>query len=724
MLSSTITLLAFSTFAKAEQCVSPTVGQFPATSFTPSVNLADSVELSADSAETDPANPSDILLNGTISIRHAEGELKAENARYNSSSNTAEVDGDLSYQADGLRVHSSDALIDLQDGTFQLGESGYEVDSGELTAQGRAIKIRRDADGKLILDNASYSSCPPGDNGWRLFADSIKLDADEGVGTARNVVLRFKSVPIFYAPAISFPISNKRKTGLLPPRFDQNEQTGFEYSQPFYWNIRPNLDATFVVRGMTDRGFQFQTELRYLNRFGGWSFNQEFIQTDRRFATDESRSFSRFQHFGSPARRWTTEIDLNQVSDVDYFEDLGDTLKISSITHLERRGDLTYHGDNLQFRTRLLTYQTIDTNIEPDQIPYRVLPQVTLDYRRPLQRLGVELSIESEVVNFDRNDSITGTRIDLKPRIEWDIKRAAWYSTIAGSWQWTRYDLDNVPAEDVLQTRNVPLLSAETGLYLERPRSDGSLLTVEPRVFYLFATRRNQNRIPVFDSAALDFNFSQLFRENRFSGADRINDANQLSFALSSRWLNSAGREKYSASIGKTFFFQDRLVTLPGDPAEESNTSDIVAELRTEINRHIDGTFFLQWDPTESETQRSSSLIRYSGTEGKIVNIGHRLLDDGEFLHASFALPIGDRWRVASGWNFSLDDDSSIETVVGIEYDSCCYAIRTAARRFITDDGADTTTSVFFQLVLKGLAPVGQNVTDVLSEAIGGYKPQ
>ncbi len=716
-------LLCLSANAYAEQCASPRVNQLSGTAFSPSVDLADSVELSADSAESDPDNPASILLNGMISIRHRAGELHAENARYDPLTNIANVNGALSYQTDDLLVHSSDARIDLGDGTFQLGESGYEIESGDVVARGRAEQINRDTKGRLILDDATYSSCPPGNNGWRLFADNIQLDADKGVGVARNVTLRFKSVPILYTPAISFPISDKRKSGFLPPRFDQSDQTGFEYRQPYYWNIRPNLDATFVLRTMTDRGLQLQSELRYLNRIGSWSLNYETIETDRRFSSSDARRFARFQHQGNPTDRWTTEIDLNYVSDKDYFEDLGDTLNVSSITHLQRRADLNYQKENLHFRTRLLNYQTIDPNIEPEQRPYRLLPQLTLDFQRPVRRLGAELSVDSELVYFDRDDSVTGSRLDFKPRLEWNVIRAGWYSTIASSWQLTRYDLNNVVSADSVQTRNVPLLSAESGLYLERPgRSDGSLLTFEPRLFYLYAARRDQDRIPIFDTGALDFNFSQLFRENRFSGADRINDANQLSFALSSRWINGEGREKFSGSVGQVVYFSDRRVTLPGSPVEERSSSDIVAELKTEINRRVDASLNLQWDPNNDATQRSSAMIRYRGTNGKLANLGHRfLIDDGEFLHASAIWPVGDRWRLASGWNFSLDNDQSIETVLGVEYESCCYAIRAAARRYITDDGEDTTTSYFFQLVLKGLAPVGQNVTEVLSEAIGGY---
>lgn len=723
--------LFFSIFALAAALQSPyaaaqqycATDQYRPGSVYPDESLGDRVVLSADSAKSDPDNPQRIQLDGTISIRHRDGGVMAENALYDSKTNIAIIDGAMTYESAGLRVHSSDANVNVKNGTFRLGTSGYEVDSGDILSQGQASVIRRDNKGNLRLGDATYSSCPPGDNGWRMRAGSVKLDPDEGVGTARDVSLRFKDVPIFYAPYFSFPISNRRKTGLLAPRFDQNDQTGFEYRQPFYWNIKPNWDATFVLRSMSDRGFQLQSEIRHLNTIGTWTLNHENIGTDARFRNSSTRQFTRFRHNGKPGRRWSTDVDISSVSDKDYFEDLGDTLNIASITHLQRRGDLVYSADNYQFRARLLSHQTVDANIAPDQRPYQQLPQLSLQYRYPAKRMGIEATVDSELIYFERENSITGTRLDIYPRVEWSVNRPAWFTSLATSWRATRYDLRNTGSLDRKQFRDVPQFSADAGFYLERLNpADQSILTLEPRVFYLYSANRDQSQIPIFDSGALDFNFSQLFRENRFSGSDRINDANQLSLALSSRVVTPSGREKYSASVGQILYFSDRQVTLPGGTPNDASSSDVIAELQTEITQHWSGGINIQWNPTDDNTERSSAQIKYRNGPGKLINFGHRFLSgDGEFVNASFTWPISDRWRLASGWRYSLDDSKSIETVLGLEYDSCCWAFRTAARRFITDDGQDDTTAYFIQLVLKGLAPVGQNVTEVLSEAIGGY---
>ncbi len=678
----------------------------------------DAVVLSADSANSDPDDPEQIILNGTINIRHQDDEITAENARFNTRDQTAVIDGEVTYQTEGLEVNSSNATLDVEDGTLELGESGYSLNNADLISRGRAKKINRNEEGNLRLKDATYTSCPAGDNGWLISSDSIRLNPDSGIGTARNVTLRFKDVPIFYAPFFSFPISNQRKTGFLAPRFDQNEKTGLEYRQPFYWNIRPDTDATFTVRTMSDRGIQLQSEFRHLNEIGSWILNQEFIATDRRFITDESRHYTRLRHLGSLSSRWTTSVDINNVSDREYFEDLGDTLKIASITHLERRGDITYTAENYYFRARLLSYQTVDEAIEPDERPYKQLPQLVFDYQKSFDGTGLNATLDTEAVFFDRDDSVRGTRIDIRPRLEWNIHRTAWYSSVAGSVRQTNYELRGLSSQD----RTVPVFSTEAGLFFDRPNADGGLLTLEPRFYYLYARRTDQDEIPVFDTAALDFNFSQLFRENSFSGADRINDANQLTLAFSSRRLNSNGRETFQASLGQILYFQDRTVVLPGESIETSSSSDTVAELEIELNEYWSGSSALQWDPNTTTTERSSASIRYRDGSDRLINIGHRFIrDTGEFVNASFAWPVKDNWRISAGWTYSLDEDTSIESVLGVEYEDCCWAFRTAARRYITDDGDDHNNSFFFQLVLKGLAPVGQNVTTVLREAVGGF---
>jgi len=449
----------------------------------PDDSLQGSVELSADSANNDPEDPEVILLNGTISIRHRDGALTAENAQFDSGTNIATVDGDMSYRSDGLEVKSSDATLNVADGTFELGESGYELGSGAVVAQGRAQQIIRDDIGSLSLKDATYTSCPPGDNGWLISADSIKLNAEEGVGTAKDITLRFKDVPVFYAPAFSFPINDQRKTGLLAPRVNQSDETGLEYRQPIYWNIRPNTDATFTIRAMSDRGLQLQSELRHLNRIGNWILNHEFIDDDSRFVPGLNRSYARLRHLGGFSDRWTTSADLNNVSDKDYFEDLGDTLNIAGVTHLERRADITYTADDYVFRSRFLTYQTVDEAIVPDDRPYRQVPQFTLNYRRYFAQASINTTVDTEWVFFDRADSVTGARFDLNPRIEWNRTRTSWYSTVAGSVRYTNYTLNN----SVTENRTVPTFSTDVGMFFDRVGKDGSRLTLEPRLFYLYA---------------------------------------------------------------------------------------------------------------------------------------------------------------------------------------------------------------------------------------------
>ena len=269
--------------------------------------------------------------------------------------------------------------------------------------------------------------------------------------------------------------------------------------------------------------------------------------------------------------------------------------------------------------------------------------------------------------------------------------------------------------------------------------------TLEPRLYYLKVPYEDQSDIPLFDTAAFDFGISQLYRENRFSGSDRIADAEQLSLGLTTRFIDGAdGRERLRASIGQILYFEDRLVTLAGGadagdappatatPVAESgrrDVSDFVGELSAGLGRDWFGRANLQWNPDDDDTVRGALLATWRPPDGRLVNLAHRVVNTGsraetEQLDLSALWPIGDAWRVAGRWNYSLDQDVSIETLIGLEYDSCCWALRFAARRFIADDGLDHETSAYLQLVLKGLAPVGQNYGALLEGAVLGYRDE
>jgi LPS-assembly protein len=670
------------------------------------------------------------ILDGNTTIRYQGRELSAENARYNPINGEVSAKGSVSILSEGIQLETTDAFIDIDDNVFRTGESNYELDVNGKRATGSATGMARLANGQFVLQGATYSTCPPGDKSWYVQADSMILDSEKGIGTARDFRLVFKGVHSPPLPVFSFPISEKRKTGFLAPILAQRETTGLELRLPWYWNIRPNIDATLTPRFMTKRGTQLQSEFRYLNRQGLWTFDYEYLK-DRELNGD-SRYFTQLRHKGSFNSNLTSAIVARRVSDKDYLEDLGDSLQLASITHLEQRADLNYERGKVKALARLQGFQTVDEAIVAEDRPHSRLPQFKIFAESARLPLGLRADVAGEFVYFYKDDEVTGSRVDVQPRLTLPVTRDAWFFKPSVSHRFTYYNLNDTDESiDRSSSRNLNSVSVDSGLFFDRiVDNNGSVQTLEPRIFYLRVPFADQTDIPVFDSSAFDFNISQLFRDNRFSGADRVADANQLSVALTTRMINGLdGSERFRASIGQIQYFDDRRVSLPPSTMIATrDTSDLVAEVSATVGKGWLGKGNIQWNPDEESTVRSALSIGYRLEPNKIVNVTHRVVngDTGQLkseqIDLSALWPLGRSWRIASRWNYSLDADQSIESLLGLEYDSCCWAMRFAARRYIADNGDDHDSSVYFQLVLKGLAPLGQNYGTLLENAILGYR--
>ena len=721
--------LAVSTGASANQCPAPRFVYEPdAYESTP----GEQVVAQSDSLSSEDGS---VTLSGNTTIRYQGRELSAENAQYNPETGEVSVAGSLRFQGEGFQLRSDEAYIDMDDDVFRTGESVYELDLEGKRATGKATGMQRLPNGHFIMEGATYSTCPPGDLSWFVQAEKIDLDVDEGIGIARDLKLVFKGVPLMALPVFSFPISDKRKTGFLAPILARGDETGFELHLPWYWNIRPDLDATFTPRYMSRRGLQLQSEIRYLNRQGHWKLDHEYLK-DRELNND-ARYLTQLLHEGNFNAELSSTIVAQRVSDDEYLEDLGDSLQVASISHLEQRAELNYDKDNVQSLLRLQSFQTIDEDISPEDRPHRRLPQFTLNAESERMPYGFKADIEGEFVYFDKEDAVTGARIDVRPRLSLPISGDAWFIKPSVSHRFTYYDLNNTDLDtsentiDSTNSRNISSLSIDSGLFFDRLVDDaGSIQTLEPRLFYLRVPFEDQSDIPIFDSSAFDFNFSQLFRDNRFSGADRVADADQVSAALTTRMIDGKnGRERFSASIGQTFFLADRRVSLESDDTIDTrDTSDFVGEVTANIDSNWSGHGRIRWNPDDENTVRSSISLSYQPARDQIFNVSHRVVDGlvldekSEQIDLSAYWNLGSSWRVAGRWNYALDADRSIETLLGLEYDSCCWGVRFAARRYIADNGEDHDTSLYFQLVLKGLAPLGQNYGALLENAITGYQ--
>lgn len=674
-----------------------------------------------------------IHLSGQATATRADQQLQAETLDYDPAQGRLEARGEVDYREPGFSVQGDTLDMSLKQDQLELQGARYQLPASH--AHGSAASLTLLGREQVELKSVSYTTCNPQQTDWELRAQRSRLDRTKGVGEAYNVQLRFKDVPIFYSPYLSFPTDDRRKSGFLAPSFGNSDDSGLELAAPYYLNIAPQRDLTLTPHYYQNRGLRLDTEFRYLQPNHAGVFEIEYLHEDR--LAEARRGAVSIQQQTRFGHGWYGLVDLNHVSDLDYISDFSTNLDTSSSTHLDRRIELGYEGDNLRLLARAQAFQTIDRRLTQSDHPYRRLPQLLLQGELPWQPAGLRLSLDSEWVRFEHESLTTeGTRLDLWPRARLSWRTPAYFVEPSLSLRHTRYQLDQaVPGIDSQAERSLGIFSLDSGLIFERDlqwRGQALRQTLEPRLYYLRVPYSNQDALPVFDTGERDFSFDDLFRENRFSGADRMNDANQLSLAVSSRLLDAQGRERLRAALGQLHYFDDRRVVLPGATPADSLRSAYVGELLARPTTSLDLRATVQWDADQEQTRLAAFQLHYQPSRDRILNLGYRqrrgVLEQAD---VSVLWPldvfgqVGRRWHVIGHWNYSIRDERSLETVAGLEYDSCCWALRAYTRRHVSAEIGSTddvsSLSTYLQLELKGLTGIGKDIGTTLEHGILGY---
>jgi LPS-assembly protein len=677
--------------------------------------LAGEIEATLDGA---PA----MRASGGVLLRSGQRLVGADEARYDPLQRAVILRGNVRYEDTESEVVSDGAEFAYDSGRILF--SGARFSLGSNAARGGAEQVMISRAGELQLDRVRYTTCPPGSNDWELQADDIDIDSDAGVGTARDIKLRFQGIPILWAPFISFPVSDARKSGILTPEIGSSGRSGNELRVPYYWNIAPNYDATITPRLLTERGLQLQTEFRYLTGIHDGELVAQYLPDDQQ--VDDSRHMLLARHRTLFDNDWRGLLRYTEVSDNQYFEDLGGSLSASSITHLDRHLSFDWHSESMNVYAQVQDFQTLDDAIAPDEEPYRRVPQLVFEGWWPDRIAGLQASMDAEVVNFERDVGVTGWRSNISPRLSLPLRGNGWFVDPSVEWDYTAYRLENtVPGQDDDPTRSLPISSLDTGLVFERAMrgSERRIQTLEPRLLYVNVPFREQGGLPVFDTIVPDLNLVQLFRRNRFLGVDRIGDTDQVSFGVTSRILDAAsGRELVSATVGQTRYLSDRQVTLPGGTPGTTETSDYVAEVRFLLYEHLNFDFGHQWGTTDNGTTQSEARLQYRPAGNKILNLAYRYQRDSlEQGDVSWSWPIGKQWNFVGRYNYSFRDEEMLEQFFGLEYESCCWGLRLVSRRHISTRDGTRDSSIGLQLVLKGMASVGTAADRLLERGILGY---
>jgi LPS-assembly protein len=565
--------------------------------------------------------------------------------------------------------------------------------------------------------------------------------------------MRFKNVPIFYTPYISFPLGDERKSGLLFPSFGHSGSNGFDAQVPYYFNLAPNYDLTVTPGILTARGVQLAEDFRYLTSNSRGQFDATYLPNDKQ--QHEDRSYLRYTDITDIRHGLRFDADIASVSDSNYFQSFAVGTEQTSVTFLERRADLLYYDDAWRIRAQLQNFQTIDISVADIDRPYSRVPRIEANALYPIANSNFEFVFDSEAVNFLRGAGPTGVRLNLSPEIRWSSRGPGYFFEPAVGYDFTQYELQDAGlGRPSTPTRSLPYARLDTGLVFERTAgSQGQRTqTLEPRLVYSYVPYRNQDELPIFDSGLPDLNLTELFRTNRYVGSDRIGDANQLALAVTTRLFDTASGAQYlSATVGQIRYFSIPRVGLPTDPLTGGiaqfaqnvpivnplqlpgnalliargqpfvnyypgeplygagrtgllqplaltqppgayPASDIVAEVALTGYKHLGVNLDYQWNPYTSQTEKSEISVQYHPDPSRVINLGYRF-QEGILKQwdGSFAWPIAEHWNTVGRWVYSLQDRQTIEQVAGFEYKSCCYKVQVVQRRYLSIRPGTTT---------------------------------
>ena len=708
----------------------------------------------------------DTLVQGNVQLRRGDQFLGTDRLVYNQTTGQYRADGSVRYQDSGMRIVADSAEGNQDTDSHTINDLQYQL--VRRRGNGGADRISLNDD-RGALYGATYSTCDPDQRAWELRAREIDIDLAKGRGVARNATLRVGKVPVLYVPYFPFPTDDRRQTGLLYPSISSSSRNGFDWKQPIYLNLAPNYDATLYPRLMSQRGVQLGGEFRWLYGQGSGTVSGAWMPKDDLPGNRPERYLQDFN--GNPipgatlpednrgqfgltaihniARGFYSRANLGWVSDTHYLEDFSNSLY--GVSNYFVTSEVGVYGGGRYWNVGLTAdhYQLADYTLSNANLPYDRLPRLFGHWAQPFGR-WFEAGIDGEVVRFQhasyagQNRLFDGARVDAKPYIAANFDGASWFVHPKLAWRYTSWKLDNDwrtrgGLTELSPSRNVPITSVDAGMYFDRNTTvlgERYLQTFEPRLFYLRVPYRDQGGIPLFDTSPMTFSWGQLFRDNRYTGPDRQTDANQLTLAATTRFISEAdGREKLAVSLGQIRYFEDSRVITPGESrvAEGKSAWIVDATFAPSDRWLINGAY--QWDPKIRGQDLASLRARYLVGDRGIVNFGYRYRRNINFNPAvpgdvpdlikqadvSFLYPITENWSVVGRYYYSLLDKKPLEQIAGVQWESCCLAVRAVARRYLRDRSGELNDALQLEVELKGLGSAGQKTERVLRRAILGY---
>ena len=661
-------------------------------------------------------------LSNEIRITSGNNTITAGQASYDESGSSISVSGGVTLENPNLFIQGQAAFINTDDETAVLKNTEYFFPN--IPARGSSDEFRIEKENHYVLTKPTYTTCNQMDQSWELVADEISINGEEG--NAKNIALRFKNIPILYLPMLTFPTNDDRKSGFLIPSFGSSSKRGLEIEIPYYWNIAPNADLKTTVNWMKKRGTEIKSELRFLTSSQNAKIELNHLPSDDLFNDD--RTYSKINYQFNPSLNTQIEVTGEYASDTNYFEDLSQSTNESSRTHLARDVVFKSFGKNWMMNIGMTNYQMLDDQpkclaigICDQNDPYRLKPYMNFNGNWQSKESKINLNIDSELVFFDHLQSESGERISNRTTLSKLFNFSGVEVRPAVAIDYAKFKSDSNEKDS---NRTIPIYSLDIKANLIKITNNGVIRrSIQPRIMAVYIPFEDQSDFPFIDTLMPDFNYFQLFNENRFIGNDRIGDTSKISYGIvAKRTRIQSGKDFFEFTLGQTLHLKDEKIVLPGDSIRRSGSLTNLASFDVAMTESLNLKLDHYWDSDVDEMKRSQIGIEYRDSGSKRLNLAYRFRKQNiKQVHGSFSWPIKDQWSFIGHYKYSIKDRKTIDQFFGLNYETCCWSISAVSRKHLVYRNGETDTSFSIQFMFKGLGEFGTPINRIFEDGIFAY---
>lgn len=699
--------------------------------------------------------PDDAVFSGNVDVQQGNSRLQSDEVLLHQKQvegqpdpiRTVDAVGNVHYDDNQVILKGPKAWSNLNTKDTNVWEGDYQM----VDRQGRGtadLMKQRGNNRYTILENGTFTSCLPGSNTWSVVGSEVIQDREEEVAEIWNARFKVGPVPVFYSPYLQLPIGDKRRSGFLIPNAKYSSNSGLEFTLPYYWNIAPNFDATITPHYMEERGMQWQNEFRYLTKAGSGIIEFDYLLSDKEYKDDtaknpegdERRWLFYWNHSGVMDQVWRFNIDYTKVSDPNYFNDFSSQYGSSTDGYATQKFSAGYADTNFDATLSAKQFQVFDS--QRGNNSYSALPQLDMNFYQ--NDVGpFDTRIYGQAVHFTNvNDSQPeATRLHIEPVISLPLSNGWASLNTEAKLMATHYQQSNLDAYNNANPNNQ--LDETVNRVLPQFKMDGKLIfdramdsaagweqTLEPRVQYLYVPYRDQSNINNYDSALLQSDYSGLFRDRSYGGLDRIASANQLTTGVTTRIYDEAAVERFNVSVGQIYYFTESRTGDDNIQWEKDKKTGSMVWAGDTYWRMTDRWGLrggVQYDARLNNVATGSGAVEYRRDIDRLMQFNYRYASP-EYIRATVpgidtnasqykdgisqvgmtaSWPIVDRWSVVGAYYYDTNAQQTADSMLAVQYNSCCYAIRVGYERKINgweNNESKYDNAISFNIELRGLS--------------------